>query len=100
MTLVEAKAAVLRQLDLDCKRGPQTLIAICERLGVRRNRSGRFSKKAFSKKAYALYTLYGRALQALKRNGAVIYLDKAEGGPGWMVACYLALVEAARQSEA
>jgi hypothetical protein len=78
MTLVEAKAAVLRQLDLDCNRGPQTLIAICERLGVRRSR-GRFSKKA-----YALYALYGRALQALKRNGAVSYLDKAEGGPGWM----------------
>lgn len=80
MTLEQAKDHILDQLRLASQRGPITLEVLCERLGVKRGRRGRYSKQA-----YALYTLYGRALQALKREQKVDYLSKADGGPGWIL---------------
>ena len=76
-----AKATILNQLRLSSPRGPLTLEALCDRLNVRRNtRTGRFSRSD-----YKLYNVYGRALQALKKEKKVCYLAKAAGGPGWIM---------------
>lgn len=79
MTLEQAKDRVLDQLRIASQRGPITLDALCDRLGVKRGRGGRYSKRA-----YVLYALYGRALQVLKREGVAKYYSKVDGGPGWI----------------
>jgi hypothetical protein len=63
------------------KLGPRSLEWVCEQLGVERGRGGRYSKTA-----YRLYTLIGRALQALKRAKTVRFASKRKGGPGWELA--------------
>lgn len=85
---IDYKANILLELRLDALKwtsahgGPARKNEwICARLGIERGRGGRYSKTA-----YRRYELVGRALQALKRDGKVVYLTRAEGGPGWRLA--------------
>lgn len=75
-----SEASVLSQLKAIERQGagPQTLIEICVRLGIRKNIDG-----IYSRVNYYHYANIGRYLQTLKRRGKVVYLSKAQGGPGW-----------------
>ena len=77
MTLDEAKAWIRHDLTHG---HPRTLDWIAKQHGAEKNRLGRYSKQAFK-----IYTIIGRALQTLKRDGDVAYLPKARGGPGWVL---------------
>jgi hypothetical protein len=75
---IDYQAEILREMRT-CRRlklGPQSLEWICSQLGIERGRGGRYSKTA-----YRGYELVGRALQALKRKGQVVYVGGK--GAGW-----------------
>lgn len=77
MTIDDAMRICLRQLHSTI---PVTLEYIASTTtGAQRGRGGRRSNTAYKR-----YQLLGRALQALKKTGAVRYLGKAAGGPGWV----------------
>ncbi len=77
MTIDDAKACCLRELT---PYTPRSLEWLAAQQGAERRKG----KRTYSRTAFKIYTLLGRALQALKKTGEVNYRSKAAGGPGWV----------------
>lgn len=72
---LDLKTEILYQLDRH--HSPMTLGWLCDTMGIKRGRNGRYAKRA-----YAMYSEVAVELQKLKRAGRVLVRRGAGYGPG------------------